>query len=498
MKRVIFILILGIFFLGEKSYSSEKKKSVVINKKLKIEEVVDYLFKNNHNVRSLLLSYQGTSSDLLRFRSKYDLNLVASALHSSQKSSLESENYYGQLTANNYSLVLRKKFSTGTTIEGSLYGLDQERKDPLSTLATSGKKYQSGVKVEVSQEILKNSFGIIDRQNEKQKINEKKMNRLLIREKLAVLLVDAIVGYWNVAIAEKNLVTTKENLESTIDIRNLIIKKRKLGLAEKEDLLDWKRKVRQSQNRHEQAQKILFDARLAVLRVLNLDFKTEFETYSTFKKGAPQIKLDQAYQDAFLKRVDWNNQKIRLENAKINYQVAENSFWPSLKIKAGIGTEDHDFNSYSKTFDDFNREYSVGLEFNYPLENRAGEVFVKDSKLAWQQQVVSLEKLEKSIKNELNSLINRCQVDYKIYRQNKEAKDYAQGYYKQVLAKFKRGRYSAVQLKMALDEYLIAWQTELQSLIDYNVSILKRDLARNVVFDNYNIDIDRILKKIED
>jgi hypothetical protein len=66
-----------------------------------------------------------------------------------------------------------------------------------------------------------------------------------------------------------------------------------------------------------------------------------------------------------------------------------------------------------------------------------------------------------------------------------------------VLAKFKKGKYNSVQLKLAMDSFAQSKMFEIQSLIDYNISLLRRDFSRNAIFENYNIDVDGILKRID-
>ena len=69
------------------------------------------------------------------------------------------------------------------------------------------------------------------------------MQKNMVKFSLARLLHDAIEALWLVAIAEEELKTTQESLRSTVDIRNLIGRKLRLGLSEREDLLDWNAKV---------------------------------------------------------------------------------------------------------------------------------------------------------------------------------------------------------------------------------------------------------------
>jgi hypothetical protein len=97
----------------------------------------------------------------------------------------------------------------------------------------------------------------------------------------------------------------------------------------------------------------------------------------------------------------------------------------------------------------------------------------------------------------VKSIVKECSVNFKVYEQTKKSREFAQNYYYQVYQKFRRGRYSALQLKLALDSFIISRREELKSLVDYNIALLKRDFSRNVIFDNLGIDIDSILKSLE-
>ncbi len=74
--------------------------------------------------------------------------------------------------------------------------------------------------------------------------------------------------------------------------------------------------------------------------------------------------------------------------------------------------------------------------------------------------------------------------------------EFSKKYYTQVLKKFKQGRYDAIRLKLSLDNYVNLRQQELKALVDYNIVLLRRDLARNVIFEKYNIDINSILDNL--
>jgi len=465
--------------------------------KLTVDRVVEYLLKKNYDVKQALLEYRGISSGLMNYRSKYDFGISGNIGYSYKENPNKSSvPFSGDSTRTaNYSAGLSKKFSTGTSLQAGLTGLYQNNVG--ASLFGSAKGYQTGIKVEIAQDLLKNAFGVTDRMNEKIISNSEKAGKKNVRQKLAVLLVDALIGYWNASIAEKNLDTAKESLKSTIDIKNLVMRKMKLGLSEREEILDWNGKVLEGKNFRDNAEKILFDARLSVLRILNLDPKTDFEIGKTFKRTAPVIIYERALKDAFLKRVDWSNSKIDIKNGMIQYRIAGYDAFPTLRLKAGYGNNDYDSESYLKTMNNIRPEFTAGLELSMPLENTAADVKLRDARLLLMKNHVAQKKLEKEIRDQIASSVKQCDVSFKVYEQTKKSRQYRQNYYFQVLKKFKRGRYSALQLKVALDGYILSRQMELQSLVDYNIALIRRDLARNVIFENLGIDIDRILKRVE-
>ncbi|HSV97386.1 MAG TPA: TolC family protein [Spirochaetota bacterium] len=475
--------------------------------KLTLDRVLQYLLMQNLDIKKAFLEYRASDTDLRKYQALYDTYAYGKGGYAVVETPPENpmSTFQGtETTQKNYEVGLSRRFNTGTTLQVNLSGLYQNIKGagitmpaPIGTINMGGEGYQSAVMVKLSQEILKNSFGQNDRLNERMIANAAEMRRRAVKLYLSNLLVQALVGYWNVAVAEETLGTTRINLESTTNIRNLMGRKLALGLAEREELLDWNGKVLQSKNYFDLTGKAVYDARLAVLRILNLDGKTDFELGQTFSTRPPDIPLDRAMSDALLKRVDLANQRTMVQNAELEYRAAAHNELPSLKLILGAGTVDYNRDSYGKTFNDVNRQYSAGFEVAYPLGNSEADSRMRNARVSYQKAALDLEKLEKEVRDEVDSAVRQCAVLYQVYVQTKEAREYQMNYYNGVLRKFGQGRYSAIQLKLALDGYIQARQAELKSLVDYNVSLLQRDLARNVIFENYGIDLDSVLGRMK-
>ena len=275
--------------------------------RLTINKVIDYLIKNNLDVQATLIEHKGLSSGLRKFKGKYDATLFGSADYSYSKNpNPASSILYGEYSEKKtYKVGVKKQLDTGTTLEVALNGYSQKVQGAM--FGQTGN--QSGVTVTLTQELLKNAFGIDDRLTEKKIANTAVKGKHLTKVKLSGLLMQALIGYWQIAIAEENLATMDISVKSAVDIRNLIADKARLGLSEAEDVQDWNNKVLQLKNAREQADQFLFEARLALLRTLNLESDLVIELGQTFNTNQPKIAEEEALRDAMLKRMDLYGQK---------------------------------------------------------------------------------------------------------------------------------------------------------------------------------------------
>ncbi|HQP48264.1 MAG TPA: TolC family protein [Spirochaetota bacterium] len=486
---------------SRKISDTEKKGEKI---QLTIDRVVKYLLEQNLDVKKAVLDYKIANSELLRYDSRYDTGLYGKTNYSSARKAPDdpSARFQGSETiSNTYEVGASRSFSTGTRIKIAVNSLYQNVKGAEINLGSQGsinlggEGYQSDVAVSLSQELLKNPFGINDRLNEEMIGNSAEIQKRLVTHYLASLLVEALVGYWNVSVAEQSLETARIGYTSTVSIRDLVERKRYLGLSETEEVLDWNSKVFQSKNTLDIAEKNLYEARLAVVRILNLKSGTAFDIGTIFQTTPPEVSFEQAMKDAFAKRVDIRNQRTVLDNSRLEYRIASNNAYPSMQLNLSAGNKDYSQESYSGTFDDINRQWSVGLEMTYPLGNTEAEVKIRDAVINNRRNEIGLKNLERTVRDEIDMAIRNCGVLFSVYQQTKKSQDFSKKYYYQVLRRFRLGKYDSVQLKLALDSYIGMRQSELKSLVDYNVALLRRDLSRYVIFENYNIDINTIMER---
>lgn len=473
---------------------------------LTLDSVVKYVLSQNLDSKKAGIEYRASDIDLRKYRSLYDVNAYGKLSYSMSNNPPDSPNTILNGTENSRKSIetgILKYFSTGTSIYAGIESSYQNIKGarintaPGYTFDLGGEGYQTVIKAGVSQELLKNFFGTDTRRSENIILNNAEMNRKIIKQRIAVLVAEAITASWNLVVAEENAGTCKINMESTQQIRDLVARKRLMGLSDEEEIMEWNSKVLQSKNLYELSRKELHDANLALLYLLNLDPGVKVNIDIAFRMEAPDVEYGHALSDALSKRADLINMRTLIRNSEMEKELAENNLLPSLRLNLEAGNIDYSSSSYSRTFDNINMQYYAGLEARCPIENSEARARLDEAKANYQKHLIDLSKLEKEISNETASCVNECTVAYNVYRQTGEAAEYQLKYYNQVLKKFGQGRYGSLQVKLALDDYIRLRLQGLRSLMDYNIALLRRDISRSVVFENLNIDPDKILRDAE-
>ena len=87
---------------------------------------------------------------------------------------------------------------------------------------------------------------------------------------ISALVVDAMIDFWQLSIAQKNIRTSKRLLQNTRNVRSITIRKRRLGLAEAFEVKQWDALISQAKTRLEESNLRYDNLERALVRTLNL------------------------------------------------------------------------------------------------------------------------------------------------------------------------------------------------------------------------------------
>jgi outer membrane protein TolC len=480
--------------IGSKEQPKREGKLV-----LDLQGIISGVLARNPDTRMAFIDYSGSDNDRKKFLGQYDVYAYGKAYSQYRQLAKDnpsiSQNGY-QVSQTGVEAGLQKSFLSGTTVQAGVSTLHQDITTPVTGVGMMKfKGYSSEVNVGLSQELLKNAFGSNDRLSEKSLQKSSEIKQRAAKQAVSESIMSTFVSYWNFIIANENLKTAQIAFRNTQDIRDLVRRKSSAGISEKEELFDWEGRVLQAKNGVDGAELSLLNSRLAILRALDLDRGTDLEIRQNLSTDEMKETVESAFAEAVRKRVDLQNMKACVQLSEMNLEIAKGNSLPSLKASAGMGYNDYDSESRSKSFDTYNKQWNVSVTMSKSLGGTYDEANIDDAKKNLSKSRIQLKQLEDGIRDEIQIRVGKCSAAYRIYRQTNQSAEYAKAYYDQVYRRFSQGRYESAQLKLAFDNYIMLKNSALKSLVDYNVAILELDIAKNSVFERYSIDIDGAISR---
>ena len=105
--------------------------------------------------------------------------------------------------------------------------------------------------------------------------------------------------------------------------------------------------------------------------------------------------------------------------------------------------------------------------------------------------------LKREIEDELKTRYEAVKSSHTVLITAKQTEEETKKFYEGLVTKFVQGRYSALAVKNALDAYTQAQLVGFQAKINFNINLLRYDLAKNYIFEKYDIDVYKILDELK-
>ena len=359
--------------------------------------------------------------------------------------------------------------------------------------------YQNDLTAELTQPLLQN-FGLaVNQARITIARNNQQISLLDFRKTLEETILKVEQTYWQLVEAERDLETLKNLVKASEETTNIL--KRRLGndvtavpLQQAVAQTDQRRLQLLTLQGHigdlsDQLKQLMNDPKYPVSSsgvITPTDMGTEEPLH---------FNLDDQIETAMENRFELGQQQVRVSSAETAIDVARNNLLPQLNLQATGGID-----GLSKNFGDsfhsegqFNRlGYSLGLQFVYPLGNRAAQAVWQRSILQRLQAIVSYGALVKIATYEVKTSARA--VDYAWFRLREARKATLSS--RDLVGKEVKQRESGdqaitsesvfVQLQ---DQSLLAQneQAEHQALNDYNFAIASLEKAKGTILRYNNV-----------
>ncbi|MBK8394106.1 MAG: TolC family protein [Leptospiraceae bacterium] len=509
-KKSLFLILL---FLGTPIFGQESKSNVL---RLSLKDTVKQVIETNATVQNAKFEILKADSPIYKNESKFTWKLIGEVLKSETKLPYNQNNFLSgtKLQTDKLSAGIEKQFSTGTyfmaevsTLRFDSNALENPYTTP-SAFAFLGVKplYTGAVSVKLSQELLKYSFGRTEKLKEQMLRTQSAIVQETLIFQLTQLVTQTLVEYWSLSVYDSSVVTFEQLLENATKIRNLTTRKQTIGTAERFEASQWNSVVASVESQLERAQLERNDAKRRLQRILGVSPTTEISGVTDLVENLPDINLEQDIIYALENRIDLKNLRRQKELSKQGLSVAEDEDMPSLKLSGTASSRAQSLispqdNYYLGNYNGIRSwkypEYRADITLSYPLWDKGVKTSIRDAQVNIKEMADMEAALKKEIEDELKSRYEAIQSSHTVLLTAKQTEEETKKFYDGLVTKFIQGRYSALAVKNALDAYTQAQLIGLQAKINFNINLLRYDLAKNYLFEKYDIDVYKILNDLK-
>ncbi len=489
-------------------------KEQILN--LTVEEAVKYVIANNITVQNAKYEILKSDTPELKNESKFAWKVIGGVTVFRNILPLNNANIFAGAKIHNDRITggLEKLFPTGTYFKVEAYTerFDSSAfEDPFLTprqfqILAIPPLYTGGLGFTLSQELYKYSFGKTEENTRKILRTQTQLKREEMIYILTNLVVSVLIDYWSLAVFDGQVTAYEKLVKNTEEIRNLTIRKSNLGLAEKYEINQWNSVLIKNQSELERIKLERLRKERDLIRILNVNPNSKIAGVTDLiESPPPTYNLEKDIDYAYRNRLDLIRIQKSLEMAKLGLENAMEEDQPSIKATLKYGTISQTLESPQANWDRWNRgvysflypQLYAEIKLDYPLWNEEVKAEIQAAKIDSKNLEIAETQLKREIADELKDRLDAIQSSYKVLLETKTTREENQKFYNKLLVGYRQGRFSSIAVKTALDALIQSDLAVVASRTNYNINLLRYNLAKNYIFEKYGVDIYRILKEAE-
>ena len=323
------------------------------------------------------------------------------------------------------------------------------------------------------------------------RINEK-INILSLKSTVSDIITSAITAYRSFVEARKQLEINRQSLERAKEL--LAVNKALIsaGRMAKVDIVQTQSDVANREFGLLQAENALDAARLALLKVLDIDKYTMIvpKEKTEIKQVRPDLSRCQAL--ALQNRRDYLQALLNLKTIELNLVVAKNNRLWDLSLEGGYGISGRDDERIGDALStNANRSaWNVGLMLSIPLYgDLTREQTYLGAKINLKKAKISLEELKENIEIEVLDAVRDVEMKLRQVELARLARELSEKKLEIEKEKLKAGRSTNFQLVSFQNDLIVVQSSELNANITYLNALTSLDNVLGTTLDTWKIEI---------
>lgn len=368
--------------------------------------------------------------------------------------------------------------------------------NPLSSDFTN--QYSTFVGLNLTQPLLKNGGRAASMANIRLAALASDIAFQEYRRQLMLLISTAEAAYWNLYMAQEQLLFFRESVGLAETILSDNKERLNAGKGSSLEILESEAALALRKSRQSEALQAYFEAanRLTTLYSESV-IRTNRMIVAIEEPLTLQYSLDflQSWQNAFDLNPDYLTQQIRILQENVRLAFTKNQRWPQLDLKASYGV-----NGLGETpwdsWDDVERRdfpsWSMGVELRIPLMGGLKPKYEYDA--AWIRQksaLLALQELETQIANSLDTALRKVTSSHRGVQSYKTAVVFSQNLLDTQLARLDVGKVESRKVLETEADLFEVKNSVVQAMVTFRRALLELGLIEGSILKSRNLDISR-------
>ncbi|RQW85516.1 MAG: TolC family protein [Geobacter sp.] len=469
----VFIYIFPLLVLGLPGYAHAGDD--IVN--LTLKQAISMAVEKNLEVRAELYNPAMNEADIRLNRGIYDPFVTQSTSYQQSVTQSASTVVSGASISRQKSLKADAGITQLLPIGGSL-GLTLtnlwNRSNADSSRGFLDEYWRSELTASYSQPLLKNFGREASEVGISIAVNNKLASIDLFKNKIIDVVTRVRTAYFTLYSLKENLEAKKTALTLAQKILDDTKGRVRAGVLPAMEILNAEFGVSAREKEQIDAEKLLMDQMDVVRILLQIEGTRILNPVDPPTREKYTVNENEAVTLALSQRPDVKAQRVNLQTLELQSRVAHNRIMPDLSFiaNAALTGLEKDFGRDMKKVG--SAEYpvwEVGLQFSYPLGNRAAKNDFIRSRLSSEQAQVQLKNLEENIRNEIRRAIRGMRANYLQLDVADRGLAYAE---ERMRAYIKRNEVGLATTKEVIDvqnDLVAAKTNQIQARAEYTVAI---------------------------
>ena len=356
--------------------------------------------------------------------------------------------------------------------------------------------YRSLVTVSFSQPLLKGRGIAVNRASVKTARLNEQGNVLALRSAIMNTIDSVIRAYRSFIQAQQRLEIATRSLErarAQLEVNRILIQ---TGRMAEQDIVQTETDVANRELSLAEAGNNLDAARLSLIEVLDIDSHiqvTPTEELAVNPVDPALLDMSRSLESALRNRPDYNQARIRIENAETEFLLAKNNrLWD---LSANFAVNVTEFGESYNAFGSLDRgDYRVGLDLTIPLGDLTRRQRYINARTSLMQARNQLSELRQAVDIDVRNAVREVEVRFRQVSLARRTRELSEQQFEVEKDKLNLGLSTNFRVSSYEEDLVRARNGEVDSIISYLNAVTALDRTLGTTMDTWNVDVEELGK----